>query len=351
MRGLPYAVKQALEKARDSALLGVEVYNKPAVKFKSAGYITLMVIAWTALYHAVFLKRKMKPYYRKENSRRYLRVDGDYKYWELIECLRQYYGNDTQNPMRRNLEFFIPLRNKIEHRLLPELDSNIFGECQAMLLNFDDMLEKEFGAKYRIREALSFALQMYPSSEGLAAAIRRNRSSKAAAKFIESYRSALDAGVWQSPQYAFKAFLIQVANHESRDALSVQFRSYDKLPDEEKANLAKLVALVKYKQPQVANADTLRPYDVVKRVQKGLDAPMEMRHGKAVEKFNMSWHTRCWQHYKARPAGGSNQPEQTDAKYCIYDKRHKDYSYTETWVQFLIQELRKPETWDAIGRI
>jgi hypothetical protein len=35
MRGLPRQVKAALEKARDSALLAVEVYNKPAVKFKS----------------------------------------------------------------------------------------------------------------------------------------------------------------------------------------------------------------------------------------------------------------------------------------------------------------------------
>ena len=33
MRGLPRKVKGALEKARDSALLAVEVYNKPAVKF------------------------------------------------------------------------------------------------------------------------------------------------------------------------------------------------------------------------------------------------------------------------------------------------------------------------------
>ena len=33
MIGLPRKVKGALEKARDSALLAVEVYTKPAVKF------------------------------------------------------------------------------------------------------------------------------------------------------------------------------------------------------------------------------------------------------------------------------------------------------------------------------
>jgi hypothetical protein len=35
MRGLPRAVKDAVQKSLDSALLAVEVYNKPAVTFKS----------------------------------------------------------------------------------------------------------------------------------------------------------------------------------------------------------------------------------------------------------------------------------------------------------------------------
>ena len=87
-------------------------------------------------------KRKLKPFYRKESGR-FIKVEGDYKYWELDECLNQYFKTDTGNPVRKNLEFFIPLRNKIEHRSMPELDASIFGECQAMLLNFDEMLEKE----------------------------------------------------------------------------------------------------------------------------------------------------------------------------------------------------------------
>lgn len=37
-RGLPLNVKLCLDKALDSALLSVETYNKPAVKFKSGGY-------------------------------------------------------------------------------------------------------------------------------------------------------------------------------------------------------------------------------------------------------------------------------------------------------------------------
>src|SRR6202162_2285370 len=184
MRRLPRRARGGLEKARDSGTLAVEVYNKPAVKFKSGGYITLMVIAWTSLFHAVFFKRKLKPFYRKESGR-FVKIEGDFKYWELDECLNQYFKTDTGNPVRKNLEFFIPLRNKIEHRSMPELDASIFGECQAMLLNFDEMLEKEFGTKYCLRECLSFALQLFPTSENLANAVKHYPESKPVVDFIQ----------------------------------------------------------------------------------------------------------------------------------------------------------------------
>ncbi len=115
-------VKPYFEKARESALLAVEVYNKPGTKFKSAAYIALMVIAWTSLLHAIFVKQGRNPYKKKRNGR-YDTVDGDYRHWELAECVSNYWCSDTSNPIRKNLEFFIPLRNKIEHRQIPELDS------------------------------------------------------------------------------------------------------------------------------------------------------------------------------------------------------------------------------------
>lgn len=347
MRGLSRQAKRALEKARDSALLAVEVYNKPAVKFKSGGFISLMVIAWTSLFHAVFFKRKIKPFHRKP-SRRYSKIDGDYKYWELSECLSQYFLSDTGNPVRKNLEFFIGLRNRIEHRSMPELDANVFGECQAMLLNFDDLLAKEFGEKYRLRESLSFALQMFASSESLGGAVKRRRDTKAVVDFIQQFRSTISPEIMGSGQYAFKAFLIQVSNHKSQDALAVQFVHYDRLSEEQRKALEKVVAIVKLKQVPVANLDTLKPGDVVKKVQTSLGNPKVTRAGKSVDKFNMAMHTRCWQHYKVRPPSGSSHPEETKLQYCVYDKRHNDYGYTQTWVDFLMEKLKDPAEWEAI---
>ena len=351
MKRLPRAVKDAIQKARDSALLAVEVYNKPAVAFKSGGYVTLMVIAWTALFHAIFFHRGEKPYYRTDEQHpkgRYQKIDGDYRHWELGECLKQYYKNDAGNPVRKNLEFFIQLRNKIEHRSLPEIDPTIFGECQAMLLNFDSLVGSVFGARYCLRESLSFALQMYPSASNLADAVKQNRSAKATADFIERYRSSISAGALQSGQYAFKAFLIQVTNNESKDALPIQFFHYEKLTEDQKEGLEPLFVAVKYKQVPVANSDTIRAGEVVARVQEELGNPKITKGGKEVDKFNLSLHTRCWQHFAVRPDGKSLHPEQTDPKYCIYDKRHKDWGYTDGWVQLLTERLKEGSLWQQI---
>ncbi len=350
MRGLPRQAKEALEKARDSGILAVEVYNKPAVKFKSGGYISLMVIAWTSLFHAVFFKRKLKPFYRRESGR-FVKVEGDYKYWELDECLNQYFGTDTGNPVRKNLEFFIPLRNKIEHRSMPELDASIFGECQAMLLNFDEILEKEFGAKYCLRECLSFALQLFPSSENLVDAVKHNPESKPVVDFIQQFRSTISPDITASGRYSFKAFLIQVANHKSENALPIQFVHYDKLSEDERKKVAHLVAMVKFKEIPVSNLNVMKAGEVAKRVQQALGNPKIQRGKKQVDRFNVSVHSACWNKYKIRPAGGSSNPEQTDYRYCIYDKMHNDYGYTQAWVDFLVEKLHDPKEFDSLYKI
>jgi len=331
-------------------MLAVEVYNKPAVKFKSGGYISLMVIAWTALFHAVFFKRKLKPFYRKDNGR-FVKLDGDFKYWELDECLRQYFQSDTDNPIRKNLEFFIPLRNRIEHRSMPELDPSIFGECQAMLLNFDETLKSEFDAKYCLRECLSFALQLFPSSDSLVDAVKHRPDTKPVVEFIQQFRSTISPEITASGQYSFKAFLIQVANHKSEHALPIQFVHYDKLSDDQRKQVSHLVAMVKFKEVPVVNLNIIKAGEVVKKVQAALGDPKIQRGKRLVDRFNLSVHAVCWRKYKARPASGSPNPEQTDYRYCTYDKMHNDYGFTEAWVDFLVEKLRDPKEFDSLYKV
>ena len=166
----------SLDKAKQSALQAVDTYNKTGTVFRSGTYIVLMVIAWTSLFHAILRKNKIKPYYTYEDddgNMQYQKIDGDYRHWELSECLRRYYKSDN-TPERKNLEFFVGLRNKVEHRSMPELDAQIFGECQAMLLNFETLLVKEFGNQHSLNENLTMSLQFSTiTDDGKREAIRR----------------------------------------------------------------------------------------------------------------------------------------------------------------------------------
>lgn len=109
--------------------------------------------------------------------------------------------------------------------------------------------------------------------------------------------------------------------------------------------------MVKFKEIPVANPDVMKPSDVVKKVQQELGNPMVTRGDKAVAKFNGDTHIRCWRKYKVRPPGGSPNPQETDWKYCIYDKMHNDYGYTQAWVDFLIEKLSDPAEFDSLSKV
>src|SRR5690606_6968710 len=99
-------------------------------------------------------------------------ADGDKKAWELKNCLKEYYKGQTR-PEVANLEFFIALRNKIEHRFIPTLDLTLSGKCQALLLNFEELLTTEFGTYFSLGSGLSLALQISSFPEERQIALNR----------------------------------------------------------------------------------------------------------------------------------------------------------------------------------
>ena len=129
--------------------------------------------------------------------------------------------------MRKNLEFFIAVRNKIEHCTLAELDPEIYGECQAMLLNFEKTLCGQFGDRYAINGGLTYSLQFSPTSSPgrrISGQSLKAKSFRSIKQFIESYRSSLSADIQGHLEYSFKVFLVpKVGNHAAKDAIAVEF--------------------------------------------------------------------------------------------------------------------------------
>ncbi len=337
------AVQEHLHKAREAAVAAVDNYNRPGVSFRTRTFVLLMTVAWTSLLHAIFYKERLKPWYVKSGTgkgTRYDRVDGDPKHWELATCVKQYW-KDRNPPARKNIEFFLGLRNKIEHRYHPELDPALYGECQAMLLNFEDLLTTEFGDSSAILDQLGVALQfsaLRPREQE--AAIRRLQSLALTdiRDYIETFRAGLPADILDSSEYSLRVFLIpKTANRENAADLPVEFIPLSSVDPEERERLRKVTALITQKRVPVASEGLLKPGEVVARVREEL--PFW---------FTTDTHTRCWKYYKVRPPTGSERPEDTRADFCIYDELARAHGYTEAWVRYLCRELANPATYEAV---
>ena len=331
--------RSILENSIDSALLAVEIYNKPRTPFRVENFISLMVIAWTKLFHAYFYHTKGNVfYYKKKNSNRYLLIDGERKAWDLKTCINKY--NKLSNSIKANLVFFIKLRNKIEHRYISREDIGleIFGECQSLLYNYENVLVQLFGEEYTLNENLAFSLQfssMHTKEQYIASKKLLSRDVKDVREFIEKYRSELKEDIFNSQEYSVKLIQIpRILNNPKKNVPAIEFVNWSNLSDEDKENYKKLTALIKNKTVKVEtiNPGKLKAGDVLKKV-------LEKT---SIEKFSHYDHRCLYYLFSIRPISEENlDPFETNAKYCHYDEVHEDYVYQELWADFLIKIINE----------
>lgn len=340
--------KSILDSSIDSALLAVEIYNKPRTTFRSEGFITMMIMAWTRLFHAHFNATIGDKYFYKKPNGHYEIIDGEKKAWELSTCIKKY--TPLNNGVKSNLNFFIKLRNKIEHRHIEkrEVDTLIFGECQSLLFNYESLLIELFGSTYSINEALVYSLQFSQIRTQQQEEANRSALSKDLTEiisFVTKYRNTLDNPTYNSQEYSIKLIQIPKISNTNRADAAIEFVKWDSLSEEDKVAYEKLNVIIKDKTVKVeaANVGRLKPSEVVKKVNEGLTD----------KTVNQSLHTTLFKLFKVRPANGADDPFETNTKYCYYDEPHNDYVYQDAWVDFLIHfmqtdgfepsELRKKE--------
>lgn len=330
-----YKVKNLLEKAKESCLLTVDVYNKPKTSFRSGAFIVFMNIAWTSLFHAIFEYNKINYYYRdKKNPRLYEKIDGEKKGWELKKCTKEYFKNKDKKylPIQKNIEFFIPLRNKIEHRFMPALDNRIFGECQSLLTNFEKILTAEFGKKHSINENLVYSLQF---SENLSNESKKTSEFLKIENYITDFKNNLSDDIINDPKYRFQAVLIPIQNKNKAD-VAIKFINSDDLTEEDKKNINSIIAIKKYGIRPISDAGNFKAKEVAEKVSNELST-----HYKCEINFSHSYHHNiCVKKYKAKR--GKNK-KNTNTDFCIYNEPHDAFSYTEKWINHIITKLKFEE--------
>jgi hypothetical protein len=322
--------------SRDEACLAVRLYNDPAELRSFEGFVVHMHLAWLYVLHAEFTRDKVDHrYWKRDNPRRLEKVDGEPKRWELSRSARERWP-DPRNPVRANLEFFIGLRNKVEHRFARQqqaLSTVVSGHAQALLLNYEQELTTQFGMPSSLATRLRFPVFIGSFTTEGEEALRRLRKQLPASvrTFIAEYDANLDASVSNDPRYELRLRVFQELAPKHPDALAIQYTRYDDLTNEEQKAVEELGrkgnVIIRERVRNVTGADELKPTQVVRAVQ-----------ARIPYRFTTDDFHRAWKKLRVRPPSKSPHPERTDEKYCTYDKRHGDYGYKPAYVEKLVRE-------------
>ncbi len=334
-----------LDAARREATLAVRLYNDPAEPRAFEAFVVHMHVAWLYLLHARFARDGIDiRYRRRDNPRRFEKIDGEHKRWELAKCAAERWS-DADDPVRKNLEFFIALRNRIEHRhdhTDRQLSEAVSGHAQALLLNFERELTTAFGPDKSLATILRFPVFIGSfTAEGERALVAlRERLPSSLKRFIADYHSGMPESVTGDNRFQLRLQVVLQAG-KSSDALAVQFTRWDDMSEEEKA-AAELLGrrgqtIVREQQRRVVGHGLMKPGEAQEKVAEALPYVFNSHH------FLCSWQIKG-----IRPRKGATRPERTDEKYCMYDALSRSYGYTDAWVAWLIKNCSTEEGFRSV---
>ena len=118
-------IDDMLEKSEEAFLMAIEIYNKPTINYRIEGFSFFICNAWELLLKARLVQEGKSIYYSDKPNRTI----------SLSRCVSMVFTND-KDPIRKNLEIIINLRNTSTHFIIKEMDSIYFPFMQANVLNY-----------------------------------------------------------------------------------------------------------------------------------------------------------------------------------------------------------------------
>ena len=242
-------------KAREAALAAVQHYNNPTTVFRSDNYVVLMTIAFTSLFQAIF-KRDGVDYtvYEKRTGKAKTVAGGKPMLWDVMHSAK-HYEEDSSSPVVENLRFLTKMRHEIEHRALhiSEIDVSLCGHCQAMIMNFERILVKEFTSYYSLRTSLTLPLHLSGERPGQTVKAMREIHSKEYEEIkevVSQFHAGLGDDIVGDPSFCFRVWLIpKSANRAKSSDMSIEFVRLDDCTPQQREQLeSAIVALKPYAQ-------------------------------------------------------------------------------------------------------
>ncbi|WP_258042982.1 DUF3644 domain-containing protein [Sphingomonas sp. NBWT7] len=304
--GLNLYDNERLIRSREAMILAVEVFNSPSLRFKSEVFTMLANVAWTYLLHEYYERKKVK-------------ITGSDGRTLLLSQMIARQDCPLAKGVKDNLRAVKILRDDVEHKILGRADVKWLGIFQACCLNFDKALCELFGANLTLSHDLSFAIQFAKMNIEQLSTLNRYE--------IPAHIDAVDARLTEGMTDA------QIAD------LDYQFRVVYTLDAVTKSR-----SHFQFVQPDSAEGKDIRNVLVQHRLADHLyphkpGNVVSLVNEKTQKGFTLRNHTQAWRKFSVRPTNGAAQPENTKRDYCVYHAAHRDYTYSDQWVEHLVAEV------------
>ena len=123
--------ERLIDKSIEAFILGLEIYNKPTIKYRIEGFSFFICNAWELMLKAEMINREINIYYSGSSSRTK----------SLEVCIRSIY-TDVHTRIRLNLEKIVELRNLSTHFITEDYEIKYAPLFQACVLNFVNELQR-----------------------------------------------------------------------------------------------------------------------------------------------------------------------------------------------------------------
>lgn len=129
-------MQRLLDKSQEAFIVGIELYNKPTIHYRVEGFSFFICNAWELLLKAYLMQKDGEEsiYYKDKPDRTI----------SLENCIQRVFTND-KDPMRKNLEQIVELRNTSTHFVTEEYEQIYVPLFQANVLNYINTLLRLFG--------------------------------------------------------------------------------------------------------------------------------------------------------------------------------------------------------------
>jgi hypothetical protein len=316
-----------LHHGRHAALSGLRAWNDPTGSFRTQNFAVLFVIAWNSIALAL-LQRAGREWQELDDEGQPKLIDGREKAQETGELVASALPGVRHLGLRRNVEFWISLRNQVAHRHLPALDTVVIPQAQAGLLNLEAVLEESFGTDYLLGEFLSVPLQLSGFRDpGVLASVKKLQAGLPFdVQTFLAQQAQVNEHLVDDPTYMLRVtFLPTVPTSGRNPDVVAYFVKPGEVSEELGLALREYLVLPKVISPPRPN---LIATQVVKAVRDQIPY-----------KFNISMHTVASRNLKARPTKGAAEETATDPRYCEYVTSVKRHLYNRAWIDRLVVEL------------